>query len=144
MYFLTKDLQQKWLKTIKEAIGYSNIFDYYDVKQTIAKGTYGLVSLAINQKTKEKVAIKAIKKKDMKPSDIYQQRREIEILKMCHHINIIGLVDIFENCDYFYIVLEYMEGKDLFDYLSFRSFNITEKRAKHLTYQIAQGLSYMH
>lgn len=53
----------------------------------------------------------------MKSIEIYQQRREIEVLKMCQHPNIIKLIDIFENSDYYYIVLEYMEGKDLFDYL---------------------------
>ena len=36
---------------------------------------------------------------------------------MCQHPNIIKLIDIFENSDYYYIVLEYMGGKDLFDYL---------------------------
>lgn len=41
---------------------------------------------------------------------------------MCQHPNIVGLVDLFENIDHYYIVLEYMDGKDLFDYLKFRSF----------------------
>ena len=36
---------------------------------------------------------------------------------MCQHPNIINLVDIFENSDYYYIVLDYMSGSDLFDYL---------------------------
>lgn len=36
---------------------------------------------------------------------------------MCQHKNIIKLVDIFENSEYYYIVLDYMSGKDLFDYI---------------------------
>ena len=56
---------------MKEIIGYSNLFDFYDVQKTIAKGTYGTVNLSIHLRTKENVAIKAIKKKDMKPVDIY-------------------------------------------------------------------------
>jgi serine/threonine protein kinase len=79
------------------------------------------------------VAIKTVKKKDMKSIEVYQQRREIEVLKMCQHPNIIKLIDLFENSDYYYIVLEYMAGKDLFDYLKSRSFKITEDRAKQLT-----------
>ena len=62
----------------------------------------------------------------MSALDQYQQRREIEVLKMCQHPNIIKLIDIFENSDYYYIVLEYMEGKDLFEYLRRRKFNISE------------------
>ena len=49
--------------------------------------------------------------------EVFQQRREIEVLKMCQHPNIIGLIDLFENQDYYFIVLEYMAGSDLFDYL---------------------------
>jgi serine/threonine protein kinase len=68
----------------------------------------------------------------MKAIEVYQQRREIEVLKMCQHPNIIKLLDLFENSDYYYIVLEYMEGKDLFDYLKARNFSISEDRARHL------------
>jgi len=30
------------------------------------------------------------------------------VLKMCQHPNIIGLLDLFENSDYYFIVMEYM------------------------------------
>ena len=60
--------------------------------------------------------------------EVFQQRREIEVLKMCQHPNIITLIDLFENVDYYFIVLEYMGGSDLFDYLSTREFNIGENR----------------
>jgi len=38
-------------------------------------------------------------------------------LKICKHSNIVGLVDLFENAEYYFIVLEYMAGADLFDYI---------------------------
>lgn len=56
---------------------------------------------------------------------------------MCQHPNIIKLLDLFENADYYYIVLEYMEGKDLFDYLKARNFQISERRGRELVLQIA-------
>jgi serine/threonine protein kinase len=40
------------------------------------------------------------------------------------------MIDLFENTDYYYIVLEYMAGKDLYDYLRFRTFEVTEERAR--------------
>ena len=70
----------------------------------------------------------------MKPIEIYQQRREIDVLKMSQHPNIVGLIDLFENSDYYYIVLEYMQGKDLFDYIQFRNFKLSEARVKELSY----------
>jgi len=66
--------------------------------------------------------------------EVFQQRREIEVLKMCQHPNIINLVDLFENSDYYFIVLDYMQGNDMYDYLSERSFSLGETRVKELAY----------
>ena len=61
--------------------------------------------------------MKQVTTKNMTHIEVFQQRREIEVLKMCQHPNIINLVDLFENSDHYYIVLDYMAGSDLFDYL---------------------------
>lgn len=73
-------------------------------------------------------------KKEMSVQDIELQKREIEILKMCQHPYIIRLLDIFENQDQIYIVMEMLNGGDLFTYLEKRSFEISEKRAKTLSH----------
>ena len=56
------------------------------------------------------------------------------MLKQSQHPNIVALIDLFENSDYYYIVLEYMAGKDLFDYIQIRNFKLTEKRVKEIAY----------
>ena len=53
---------------------------------------------------------------------------------MCQHPNIINLVDLFENSEYYYIVLDYMAGADMFDYLQGRDFKLGENRVRELTY----------
>ena len=82
--------------------------------------------MATHKKTGKKVAVKTVHKKDMKQIEIYQQRREIEVLKMSQHPNLVALIDLFENSEYYYIVLEYMQRKDLFDYIQFRNFQLSE------------------
>ena len=42
------------------------------------------------------------------------------------------------------LVLEYMAGGDLFNYLERREFKITEDKARHMTHQIASALYYLH
>jgi serine/threonine protein kinase len=96
--------------------------------------------LAKHKKTGELVAIKTVKKKDMKPIEVFQQRKEIEVLKMCQHPNIIKLLDLFENQEYYYIVMDYMEGKDMFDYLQKRGFKISEVRARQIALQLAKAV----
>jgi MAP/microtubule affinity-regulating kinase len=82
--------------------------------------------------TGRQVAIKVIRKRDMKPIEVYQQRREIDVLKACQHDNLIQLVDLFESASYYYIVLEHMRGKDLFDYLKNRNFKLPEERVRDI------------
>ena len=96
-YLLSQEDKERWIKAIKKVIGYSSLFDYYDVKETLGKGKFGLVKCAIHKKTGKQVAVKVMSKKEMTVSDVELQRREIEILKMCQHPYIIRLLDIFEN-----------------------------------------------
>ena len=105
------------MRRLLQAIGYTCVTDFYELSQPLGKGQFGLVKLGTHLKTGKQVAVKTVKKTNMKPIEVFQSRKEIEVLKMCQHPNIIKLVDLFENADYFYIVLDYMAGKDLFDYI---------------------------
>lgn len=66
------------------------------------------------------MAVKIVKKKNMRAIEVLQQRREIEVLKMCQYPNIITLIDFFENHEAYFLVQDYMAGGDLFDYISQR------------------------
>lgn len=120
------------MEALQIAIGTSDLFRFYEIKETLGKGQFGQVKLAIHKRTGKSVAIKTVKKKDMKAIEIFQQRREIDVLKMSQHENIIRLIDVFETCDFYYIVLEYMEGKDMFEYIQTRGFTLPEDRVKSL------------
>ena len=54
------------------------------------------------------------------------------------------MLDIFENQEYIYIVMESLSGGDLFTYLEKRKFTVTEQRAKVISHQIATALYYLH
>eukprot|EP00826_Nyctotherus_ovalis_P063776 TRINITY_DN9353_c0_g2_i2.p1 TRINITY_DN9353_c0_g2~~TRINITY_DN9353_c0_g2_i2.p1 ORF type:complete len:309 (+),score=103.71 TRINITY_DN9353_c0_g2_i2:1413-2339(+) len=143
-YTVKKNEREEWVKYLKEAIGYSNLHDYYELKETLGKGKFGLVRLGLHKKTQKKVAIKIIKKAEMTPQDVELMKREIEILKLCQHPNIIRLLDIFENVDHIYIVMENMRGGDLFSYLEKRNFRVSEARACTIVHSLATALYYLH
>ena len=54
------------------------------------------------------------------------------------------LIDVFENSDHYYIVIEYMAGKDMFDYIQKRNFMLSEERVKQLSVQIINAVRYLH
>ena len=99
---------------------------------------------AIHKATGAKVAVKTIKKANLTVEDIDLAKREIEILKLCQHPNIIRLHDTFENPDHIYIVMELLKGKDLYEYLNKRDFKISEARARSITHSLATALFYLH
>ncbi len=84
-----------------------------------------------------------LKKANMKISDVELVKREIDILKLCQHPNVIRLLDIFENHDYLYIVMELLHV-DLYVYLQKRDFEISEQRACNIIHSLATALFYLH
>ena len=52
-------------------MGFSNIFNYYDMSTTLGKGQFGLVKLGVHKQTGRKVAIKQVKKKNMTHVEVF-------------------------------------------------------------------------
>jgi serine/threonine protein kinase len=49
---------------------YKNIFDFYNFKDSLGKGKFGVVNLAVHKKTGKHFAIKIVKKANMKPIEM--------------------------------------------------------------------------
>ena len=143
-YCGSKEIYDNFTEKLKESFGYLNFFDYYEMLDDLGEGIFGSVKLGVEKKTKERVAIKIIKKKKAKPSDIELVRTEIDIMKLCHHPNVVHLLDHFENAEYIFIVMEYIRGGRLTDHMKEKKFHFTEKRAAEIIYEIALGVKYLH
>ena len=144
-YIPDLDICNNFIKAVKEAIGYIKFSDHYELKEVIGKGKFGVVNLGIHKKTQKQVAIKIINKDSIKTTEDKELVKvEIDILKLCHHPNIVRLLDHLENLDYIFIVMEYIEGGTLGQYIKKHNFNFTEHQAANIIYQIAQGVKYLH
>ena len=139
------EIKNKFVQKIKEAIGYMKFTDYYELKEVIGKGKFGVVNLGIHKKTQQQVAVKIINKDSIKTvEDKELVRIEIGILKLCHHPNVVRLLDHLENEDYIFIVTEYIEGGTLGQYFKKKNFNFSENQASTIMSQIASGVKYLH
>jgi Ca2+-binding EF-hand superfamily protein len=143
-YCPDKEVAKQWTSCIRKAIGYENFFDHYEMLDDIGEGKFGLVKLGLHGKTKQKVAIKIIKKEAMTINDLELVKGEIDIMKLCRHPNVVRLLDHFENSEFIFIVMEYLSGGDLGNHLQVKKFQFTEKRAAEIMYQIGCGLNYLH
>jgi 5'-AMP-activated protein kinase catalytic alpha subunit len=116
----------------------------YILGKTLGKGTFGKVKIGTHEPTSEKVAIKILEKQKIKDtSDIERVTREIHILKLIRHPNIIQLYEIIETSRKLYLIMEYASGGELFDYIVNKS-RLDESEACRFFHQIISGVEYIH
>ncbi|XP_018596034.1 serine/threonine-protein kinase Chk2 isoform X2 [Scleropages formosus] len=119
--------------------------DKYLISRKIGSGVCGEVKLAFERATCKKVAVKTINKTDF-PSVGTATRnaeREVEILKKINHPCLIKTEDFFQTEDSYYIVLEFMEGGELFDRVKEKK-QLKEPIAKLYFYQMLLAVEYLH
>lgn len=117
----------------------------YKLGKTIGTGRFSRVKVAKNTETGELVAVKIIRNDvlEQNPSLKTKMRREISILKVLSHPNLISLIDVYEIDTHLFLVMEYVRGVELYEY-------ICEKRAlpsaEALLFfqQIITGIEYCH
>ena len=150
--------QDKWAQMLNEVTeDVPRSCDHYRILKTIGAGQFGEIKLAVvksdnilppnstsHEKPRRYVAIKRVKKANMKPVEILQQRVEIEVLKHTKHPNIIECFDFYEDEQFYEIVMEFMRDGDLYDFLASHKFRIHEEFVKSIIYQICEGLKYLH
>ncbi|KAL7076312.1 hypothetical protein ACQ4LE_004172 [Meloidogyne hapla] len=108
----------------------------------LGSGGFGKVKLAKHILTGDQVAIKIIDKKSI-PNDLPRVYSEMEALKQLAHQNICRLFQFRETEDKFYIVMEYCNGGEMFDYIV-RKERLGESEARHFFRQLVQGVAYIH
>ena len=123
----------------------------YEIKQTLGKGSYAIVKLAINKNTKEKFAIKIYDKSKL--NDNYKKRgvfREIQILKHINHPNIVKFIEVINTEKQISIIQELVKGISLREYYNkeIRYQNgiseHKEKLFKKIFKQIFSAINYLH
>jgi len=145
--FFHKDYEviHLWITKLRESIGYKNFFDYFKMGETIGKGQFGVIKSGFDLRTNEKIAIKILTKESIKKTEDWDLiRTEIDIMKHSKHPSIIHYVDHYENSDYIFIVMEFVKSGTLQNYLEKKQFNIGEKLAANIAYQVADALLYLH
>ena len=116
----------------------------YLLSSTLGKGTFSKVKLGFHIPTKQNVAVKVLNKEKIKDAnDIIRINREITILKSLHHPNIAQLYETITSDKHIYIIMEYAEGKDLFQYIYSKTY-LTELKASFLFRQLISTLEYIH
>ncbi|KAF5925005.1 hypothetical protein HPG69_008681 [Diceros bicornis minor] len=117
---------------------------FYTVSRTeiLGGGRFGQVHKCEEKATGLKLAAKIIKTRGVKDKD--EVKNEINVMNQLDHVNLIQLYDAFESKNDVVLVMEYVEGGELFDRVIDDSYNLTELDAILFIRQICEGIRHMH
>ncbi|XP_067258194.1 myosin light chain kinase 3 isoform X1 [Chanodichthys erythropterus] len=117
---------------------------YYAVNpsEVLGGGRFGQVHKCAELSSGLMLAAKIIKVRGMKERD--EVKNEIGVMNQLNHVNLIQLYDAFESRTNLTLIMEYVEGGELFDRIIDENYQLTELDAIVFTRQICEGVQYLH
>ena len=126
------------------------IEDIYEIGHMLGSGVAGEVHQAVHRDTNAVVAIKTISKRKFLVNErsVQTTRREIDIMKRLssmetRHPHVVELYAVIETADNLYIVMELVEGGELFDYVIDNG-PYSESTGKDLMRKLVSTLGFLH
>ncbi|XP_073311893.1 CBL-interacting protein kinase 23-like isoform X1 [Primulina huaijiensis] len=116
----------------------------YEFGRTLGEGSFGKVKFARNLETGENMAIKIIdKSKVLKHKMISQIKCEISTMKLIRHPNVIRMHEVMASKSKIFIVMEFVNGGELFDKIATRG-RLGEDEARKYFQQLVNAVDYCH
>lgn len=123
----------------------------YTIMGELGQGGMGAVYLAVDKALNRKVAIKELKIDEHKKRDpeaysitIKRFKKEAEILAKLNHKNIVSVYDVIEQNDNQYIIMEYLNGKDLEQVVEAQGGTLSLDLAASVIADTCLALDYIH
>jgi serine/threonine protein kinase len=123
-------------------------YELYTLGTLIHSGQTAKVNECTHKRTNKIYAVKVIERKQPSRKSVKRTMaemvlREVAILDSLKHPNIMEIKELFEDDDYFYLVMERMHGGDVFEKLcEIKKYN--EHDARLLTKSLLQATQFFH
>ncbi|UJR28549.1 hypothetical protein I4U23_009784 [Adineta vaga] len=116
----------------------------YTLGATIGTGHFAVVKLARHVFTQKEVAVKVIDKTkldDVSKAHLFQ---EVMCMKLVQHPNVVRLYEVIDTPNKLYLILEFGDGGDMYDYIMKHTNGLSESIARRYFRQICRALKYCH
>ena len=112
----------------------------YKIISTLGEGGMGTVYLAEHITIQRKVAVKVLHSQLTKNESLRQRfQNEAVLMAKLQHPNIVGLIDFFEQDGNLFLIMEYVEGIGLDDFIKNLSTPISIERGKNIMLRVLNG-----
>jgi len=133
----------------------------FKLLEKMGDGAFSNVYKALERKTGRKVAVKVVRKYELSSSQNgnkhlnanFKKRprvteranilKEVQIMRGIDHPGIVKLISFFESDEHYFLVLELMEGGELFHQIVKLTY-FSESLSRHVILQVAEGIRYLH
>ncbi|KAH9447453.1 hypothetical protein Pst134EA_029489 [Puccinia striiformis f. sp. tritici] len=139
---------------------YEGLPEHFVLIEKMGDGAFSNVYKALDKRTSTKVAIKCVRKFELnrnqegkhlnaelkkKPRAIERANilKEVSIMRTLNHPSIIKLISFTESQEHYFLILELMEGGELFHQIVKLTY-FSEELARHVILQVARGIRYLH
>lgn len=119
------------------------ICNRYKILDHLGTGGMATVWLGYDTILDRKVAIKTFKIDANDTDAVKRFNREAKAVTSLSHPNIVSIYDVENEGDFYYLILEYVEGMTLKDYMA-KNPKMPVETIVHIAKQIADGLSHAH
>ncbi|PFH32285.1 hypothetical protein BESB_016030 [Besnoitia besnoiti] len=119
LYAIDADDRQNWLRALQVACGVEDFHDFYclHAEEVLGHGKFAAVKLGHAKATGQMVAVKILNRSNLRTEEDREfTRRELEVVKVLQHPNLVRTVDVFGRsgtAPYAYIVMELLPHRDL-------------------------------
>ncbi|XP_021776139.1 CBL-interacting serine/threonine-protein kinase 25-like [Chenopodium quinoa] len=119
------------------------IFGKYEVGRLLGQGTFAKVYYGKNDATNENVAIKVISKEQVRKAGMVEAiEREISVMRLVRHPNVVGLKEVLATKGRIYFIMEYVKGGELFSKIA--KGRLKEEYARKYFQQLISAIDYCH
>lgn len=116
--------------------------DVYRCLGELGRGAFGVVEKVEHLQTQRHYAMKTVKFGSA--SQRHEFEKEMGILRVLHHPNIVRILETFEDEHHFYIIMELSTGGTLLDHVKARNKELCEEEAKDIIRNLASVIQYLH
>ncbi|OIW11962.1 hypothetical protein TanjilG_02169 [Lupinus angustifolius] len=121
----------------------SVIFNKYEMGRVLGQGNFAKVYYGRNLVTNESVAIKVIKKEKLKKERLVKQiKREVSVMRLVKHPNIVELKEVMATKTKIFLVMEYVKGGELFTKVN--KGKLKEDVARKYFQQLISAVDFCH
>ncbi|XP_031394603.1 CBL-interacting serine/threonine-protein kinase 9-like isoform X1 [Punica granatum] len=116
----------------------------YELGKTVGEGSFAKVKIAKNLESGDVFAIKILDLNHVLRHKMVEQiKREISTMKLIKHPNVIKIFEVMASKTKIYIVLEFVDGGELFDKIA-KSGRLKEEEARRYFQQLINAVDYCH